>query len=295
MARLASIALLVGAHKTASTHLQNTLLSAKTRLAAEGVGVIGPHDVRRHLRLAMQPDRRSAAEVTALARAALDRLCPGARHVVVMEENTLGATSRNLLLGEKGLIYPFAARRLREAIACFGGAEVRVGLAIRNPADFLPSCWSESLLQTAWQPFADFAAGTPPNMPRWLWLANRMLKVTPGLTIWKYEDYPAVLPQIIDWATGLRGFGATVAPYETTTRIGLSQLAADRVHAKMLLDPSREHRVLMRRSRYAAPVSERYPRFDPWTAAERARFEAIYADDLLELATSSAIRWLMPA
>ncbi|WP_223637623.1 hypothetical protein [Rhodobacter sp. TJ_12] len=295
MARLPSIALLAGAHKTASTHLQATILAARERLAAEGVGVIGPQEVRAHLRPAILPDNRSPAEVMALARATLDHLCPGARHVVIMEENILGNTGRNMLLGKGGLIYPFATRRLRDALAAFAGAEVRVGMAIRNPARFLVSCWSEQLAFGPWQPFRSFVAGTPPDMPRWRWLANRMQKATDTVTIWTYEDYPAVLPQIIDWATGLRGFGATVTPYEMQLRPGLSQRAADFLHAKMLADPNRDHKLVLRRARKAAPVEGGYPKFQPWSAEEQARFDDIYADDLLDLATAERINWLTPA
>ncbi|MFD2174387.1 hypothetical protein [Rhodobacter lacus] len=295
MAHLPSIALLVGAHKTASTHLQTTLLSVRERLAEEGVGVVGPREVREFLRPAMQPENRSLPEVVALARAALSQLCPGARHVVVMEENTLGVTTRNLLLGDGGLIYPFATRRLREALACFNGAEVRVGLAIRDPARFLPSCWSEHLLIAPWQPFRSYVAGIPPDLPRWLWLTNRMLQATDDLTIWTYEDYPAVLPQIIDWATGLKGFGATVTPYELEPRPGLSQRAAEIVHARMAEDPGRDHKMVLRRARRAAPIGPDNPRFAPWTPDELALFADSYAEDLLELATASPVRWLTPA
>ncbi|SOB94041.1 hypothetical protein [Rhodobacter maris] len=295
MAHLASITLLVGAHKTASTHLQTTLLSVRERLAPEGVGVVGPREVRDFLRPAIQPETRSPIETVALAHAALSQLCPGARHVVVMEENTLGVTARNLLLGEGGLIYPFATRRLREALACFGGAEVRVGLAIRNPATFLASCWSEHLLNAPWQPFRDYVAGIPPDLPRWLWLTNRMLQATDDLTIWTYEDYPAVLPQIIDWATGLKGFGATVTPYELAPRPGLSQRAAEILHTRMTEDPERDHKVALRRARRVAPLGPNTPRFDPWSIEEHALFAESYAEDLLSLATASPVRWLTPA
>ncbi|WP_143128591.1 hypothetical protein [Rhodobacter sp. JA431] len=294
MARMISVTLMVGAHKTASTHLQTTLLSVRERLAAEGVGVIGPKEVREFLRPAMQPGQLSPVEAQVLARAAIGQLCPGARHVVVMEENVLGVTTRNFLLGQGGLIYPFATRRLRDALACFGGAEVRVGLAIRNPANFLVSCWSEQLLLAPWTPFRDFVAGIPPDMPRWLWLTNRMLQATDDLTIWTYEDYPAVMPQIIDWATGLKGFGATVTPYDLRMRPGLSHRAANFLHNRMENDPERDHKIVMRRARRIAPLDGNNPRYDPWSAEERAKFDAVYADDLLELATASPVHWLTP-
>lgn len=295
MAHPASITLLVGAHRTAAPQLQTTLLAARQRLAAEGVGVIDAQDVRDFLRPAMQPVACTPSEAVALAGAALTRLCPGARHVVVMEENTLGLPTRDLLLAQGGLIYPFATRRLRDALACFAGAQVRVGLAIRNPATFLTSCWSEQLLIGPWIPFRDFVAGIPPDLPRWLWLTNRVQQATDDLTIWTYEDYPAVLPQIIDWATGLPGFGATVTPYEMPPRPGLSQRAAEILHARMEKDPARDHKVVMRRARRGFPIGPDQPRFDPWSVEEHALFADSYAEDLLQLATASPVRWLTPA
>lgn len=295
MAPLASITLLAGAHKTASTHLQSTLLAQRARLADEGVGLIGPREVRAHLRAAMQPTGLAAAETRALAQAAFAQLCPGARHIVVMEENTLGATFRPFLLGPKGLLYPFAGKRLGEAWSAFAGRELRLGLAIRNPATFLPSCWSEQLLHGEWQSFRDYVQGVPPGVPRWSSLVNRVLAVQPELSFWTYEDYPAVLPQIIDWATGLAGFGAACPPHAERPRPGLSAKAAEILHRKMAAEPSRDHKRMARRARWAAPLGPGIAPFRPWTEAERSRLDAAYAEDLRALATLAGVRRLAPA
>lgn len=295
MAPLASITLLAGAHKTASTHLQSTLMAQRARLAAEGVGLIGPREVRVHLRAAMQPVDLAPAEAHALACAAFAQLCPGARHIVVMEENTLGATFRPLLLGPKGLLYPFAGRRLSDAWAAFAGPELRLGLAIRAPATFLPSCWSEQLLHGEWQSFRDYVQGVPPGVPRWSSLINRVRAVQPELTFWAYEDYPAVLPQIIDWATGLAGFGATCPPLAERPRPGLSAEAAEILHRKMAAEPGRDHKRMARRARWAAPLEPGIAPFRPWTEAERSRLDAAYTEDLRALTTLAGVRRLTPA
>lgn len=295
MARLATVTLLLGAHEAGTAHLQNTLLAARERLAAEGVGVIGPRDVRKYLSVALQPQGRSPTEAVALARAAMRYLCPEARHIVVMEENLLGTTQRPQLMGEKGLLYPFAMRRLAEALDAFGGAGLRLGLAIRNPATFLPACWLAQLAQGPWQSFRDYAQGMPPAAPRWAALTNRMLQVTPALTFWRFEDYPAALAPILDWATGLHGFGASLLPTVAPQRPGLSQRAANHLHARLAVEPARDHRLLLRRLRWSAPLKPGGPAFEPWTEAERARFDAIYADDLLALATTTQLHQITAA
>ncbi len=294
MAHLTSVALLVGAHRTGTAHLQATLLALRDRLAPEGVGVIGPQEVRSHLRPVMRSADDTPAETVALTREALAHLCPGARHVVVIAENALGTSHRNQVLGQGGLIYPFATRRLREMVSAFGDIPVRVGLGIRNPATFLPACWVEQLSQGQWLPFAAYAAGVPANLPRWAWLINRMRQASEDVTIWTYEDYPAVLPQIVDWATGLHGLGANL-PADTPPEPDLSQRAAEVLHARMNANPERNHRVTLRRLALIAPVGATHPPFVPWTAAELARLGDTYAEDLLQLATTPHLGWLTSA
>lgn len=294
MARLASITLIVGPHQTGAPLLQEAFLSAREPLRTEGVGVIAGAEVRDHLRLALHPEGRSATEVKALTRAALDRLCPGARHVVVIEENALGTLARPQFLGESGILYPFAAKRLRDALAAFGGAEVRVGLAIRHPASFLPACWAEQLRQAPWQSFADFAAALPPAGVRWLWLVNRMLPVCSTLTLWSAEDLAALRPHLIDWATGLRGFGATLALPDLPPAAPLSHRAITQLHARMAENPGADYRLLLRRARTAARQQPDQPAFDPWSAEDRAAFDRFHAEDLRDLAALPAVTRLSP-
>ena len=289
MARLASITLIVGPHQTGTPILQQAFLSARELLRAEGVGVIAGDDLRDHLRICLHPEGRSATEVQALTRAALDRLCPGARHVVVIDENTLGTLARPQFLGESGLLYPFAARRLRDALAAFGSAELRVGLAIRHPATFLPACWAEQLRQAPWQSFDDFAAALPPAGVRWLWLVNRMLPVCSSLTLWTAEDLPALRPQLIDWATGLRGFGAGLTLPDPPSAAPLAQRAIRQLHARMAADPACDYRLLLRRARAAARQHPDQPPFDPWSAEDRAALDRFHDEDLRDLAALPAL------
>lgn len=294
MARLASITLIVGPHQTGATALQDSFVSARDPLRAEGVGLITGAEVRDHLRLALQPEGRSTTEVKALTRAALDRLCPGARHVVVIEENTLGTLARPQFLGESGILYLFAAKRLRDALAAFGGAEVRVGLAIRHPASFLPACWAEQLRQAPWQSFQEFAAALPPAGLRWLWLVNRMLPVCSTLTLWSAEDLPALRPQLIDWATGLRGFGATLGLPDLPPAAPLSHRAITQLEARMAEDPGCDYRLFLRRARAAALQNPDQRAFDPWSAEDRAALDRLHAEELRDLVALPAVTRLEP-
>ena len=294
MARLASITLITGPPQTGAPVLQRAFVAARETLRAEGVGLMTGAEAGDTLRAALQPGGRPAPEVTALTRAALDRLCPGARHVVVIAENTLGTLAPPQFLGETGLLFPFAARRLRDVLAAFGGAEVRVGLAIRHPASFLPACWAEQLRQAPWQSFQDFAAALPPAGVRWLWLVNRMLPVCTRLTLWAAEDLGALRPRLIDWATGLRGFGASLPLPEIPLEPALSARAIRQLQARMAADPGCDYRLLLRRARAAARLHPGQPPFDPWSAAARAALDRGHAGDLRDLAALPGVTRLAP-
>ncbi len=280
---------MVGAHKTASTHLQQTLLAARETLAARGVALIGPRAARVHLKPRWQaetPDPAAAAAV-------LHHLCPGAGHVVILEENILGTTARGFLYGPRGALYPWGVRRLAAVLALFPGTSPRVGLAIREQGSHLASCWAEQILHGPWQPFRLYAAGLGPGRPQWSSLARRLAGPAGELTVWRYEDHRRLLPRVIDWATGLPGLGATLPPAEGLLRAGPSEAAVRFLERRMAEDPARDHRLTYRRVRMRWPRPD-HPPFQPWTPAEAAGYAADYAEDLRRLAADPAITLLTP-
>ena len=127
----------LGAHRCASTSFQAYLRANAARLAVQGIGVWGPLRTRKGLFTGIIPaDRgqtetrqfRQAAGRIALARERAARA--GLRHLVVSDENILGAPRRNLRSTQ---LYAEAGMRLSRHVMAFGGDVARVVLSIRSP------------------------------------------------------------------------------------------------------------------------------------------------------------------
>ena len=282
---------LVGAHKTASSHLQQSLLDAAPALTARGVAILPPKLIRADLTPVSALVRDGISpEIGQGAGAAFLSLHGGtAPTVVLMDENILGSTDRKMLM-RKTRLYPWAHHRLGRIITLFPGHEIEIGLAIRSPATFLPSCWSESLHHGPFEPFRRFTKGVDPLALRWSALAQRLHQAAPHARIiaWRYEDYPQVFPQVTTRLLGPDA-GAQVTPVDRIMRPGLSAEAAHWLGQQEAPD---KDTVLAARKRF--PKTETTPGLDPWTAADHAAMAASYADDTAALATCPHVELVTP-
>lgn len=275
----ARITFLIGAHKTASTHLQFSLRDAGKALAAHDIALLMPGDVRRALmplcyRMAEgeAPDALRAEAVSALAH--IFPQMPS--HLIVSDENILGGTDRKMLLGPQGL-YPWSPGRLSRMLALFGcAADRRIAMAIRGQAGFLASAYCEQLHHMPFMPFADFIAGHEPRALSWAQMIGRLLDAAPGLPflLWRFEDYPGSFARITSALIGPKA-AACVRPLAEAQRVGPSARAI----SEMAKAAARG------KQRAMEGVKKRYPRgpdspgFDPWSAGERTGLAQLYGKD----------------
>lgn len=145
-ARPMDITLHIGAHRTATTSFQRYLRENAETLARHGVGFWGPHRTRGGLFAGLlHEDRGSAISPErqydlACQRVAmnLDRVrATGLRHLIVSDENMLGAPRRNL---RKRRLYPDAGDRLSRYLGAFGGRVTRIALSVRDQEAYWRSC-----------------------------------------------------------------------------------------------------------------------------------------------------------
>lgn len=281
----------MGAHKTASSHLQQSLLDAQTQLAAQDVALVPPKTVRADLtpvsalvRDGISPDIGHGAGAAFLSLHAGD-----AATVVLMDENILGSTDRKMLM-RKTRLYPWAHHRLGRIIALFPDHDIEIGLAVRSPATFLTSCWSESLHHGAYTPFRQFIKGVDPLALSWDALAHRLHEASPQarMLVWRYEDYQALFPRLVTRLLGDRA-SAHITPVERVMRPGLSQEAAQWLDRAENPDKSA---VLAARKRF--PKAEGAPGLDPWAPADHAAMSRAYTKDIARLSAKPHVELLAP-
>ncbi len=285
------VIVLVGAHKTASTHLQRSLQDAEALLRQRGIGLLVPKFVRREI-LPLTYRLRDG-EVPAALRAQAEAAIRGAvgtpERLVVMDENIIGGSGAAMLMkGER--LYPWAAGRLARLLALMPEGRRQVGMAIRGQAGFLVSMHAESLHHGAYCGFRDYLGGGRPEALSWAEMVGRLRDaIAPvPVTLWRYEDYPAVFGRVTAAFLGAAAQSVTARP--EPERVGLSAAAITALGAEVAA--GRGGPETLARLKRAYPKSEARPGPAPWSDEERAALEARYAADLTELASMEGVTLL---
>jgi hypothetical protein len=196
----------IGAHKTATTHLQETLAAQSIWLGECGIDYI-PRVTSHRGRLADRldsnnwrglfhtaPDRRQWNEILAKARR-------GGETVVLSDENIVGKP-RHLL---RRRFYSRAESRLKALSTLVRSENLHLFLSIRSFDTLLPSAYVQAIrhkripggidaLRRRWRR----------HPPSWIDLIERIRRAIPdaSLQVWTFEDYPSHVREILSALSG---------------------------------------------------------------------------------------------
>lgn len=266
-------------------------MEAEAPLREHGIALVAPKTMRRDLTplWRLLRDGTSPEIIKAAARAFVDLHGGDAPHIVMMDENILGSTDRKMLI-RKGKLYPWAHHRVGWVMSLLESHDVEIAIAVRNLADFLPSCWSESLHHGAYTDFRDFLGDVTVENLRWSELIARIHEIAPDarLRLWSYESYGALREELFAALLG-EAAAAEVRPVDRVMRPGISAEAA----AWLARRPSPD-KAALREARKRFPKEAGAKGFDPWSAAERDTLTAAYRDDLAEIGQQLYVHMLRP-
>lgn len=286
----------LGAHKTASTHLQIALQRAQAQLQALGLGVFTP----RHLRapeLGLQDYVTRAADDPAridhAARLRAAFAATATRRLVVTEENILG-NAHDPELMRHARFYPRAEAVVPRVMELLPDGACTLALAIRDPASFLVSAYSQRLMSGAPDAFDAFLSGLDPRVLSWADLVERLRRAAPRarIIVWRFEDYPAVAPAVLAAILGREG-AAQVRLDSAVAHPGLSALA----HAALMSEADAlrargraEARNRAMELREALPKGPAAPAFDPFAPELKAESAQAYRADIRRLTAIDGVR-----
>ncbi|MCT8159306.1 hypothetical protein [Pseudoruegeria sp. SHC-113] len=282
----------IGAHKTATTHFQKLLDRNAERLAAASVRYVGPSTIRptglslRQI-LGLETGSRPGAALPVL-----EDLAQGARTVILSEENLLGP----MFQGDTAQLfplYPKADLRVERIVRGLSGCNLRLMLSVREPSSYLVSAYSQAMLRARYGRFVDFVGGAQPEQIQWSNLVRRLslIKGAQELILWRYEEYGALLPQILGEAIP-EGVVAALDHPEGLAHQGLSRTAVAVTQAWAEDEP--KDKGLAKRAREAFPVSKAHPGFDPWPDTIKEASRAAYEADIATAAALPGVRLLQP-
>jgi hypothetical protein len=292
-----SILLHLGAHKTASTHLQQSLRSQQLKLRRARVSYLGPDQLRRDAlpisKLAEYGLEAKSKDLT-LMRDALARHRSWAGRIILSEENILGV-AHNLAIIRKARFYPGGPQRLRNLLDALDLHEVTVFLAVRNPASFIVSAYSQRLYAGFCESFEQYLGALDPAVLQWTTLVHALCK-NPRVgrcIVWQFEDYPAIVPSVF----------AELLPPELADSIsvkpgvrhaGLSARAQAHVMAATPPTSREEGIALVKAARNAFPKTAIEPGFAPVSPDVVAACGLSYAADIARLAALPKVTLLQP-
>ncbi|PIE10704.1 MAG: hypothetical protein CSA72_06395 [Rhodobacterales bacterium] len=289
--RTVSVALHVGAHKTATTHLQKTLIQNRPLLAEAGLRVLTPDNLRKPGRSIN--DRfgiNGAPEIEASGIRRLRSMLPDDRERLVLSEENFIGTIRSPEDRLTLPLYPKAAQRIAALVDKLAPAPVDVFLAVREPSSFLTSCYGQFLLGGHMVSPAAFFLDHGPGDVDWVDLVRR-IRAVPGLRmlgVWPYESYPRnglhLFRAMLRWR-----MGRLVTPPAERSHRGLSE---DAVRAALEWHDTGQEGDLAHKARTAFPTGPDHARFDPFPEDMRVASGHRYHNQLREIRDMEGVTYL---
>ena len=288
----------IGAHKTASTHLQIGLRWAADALSARGVAVFTPPTLRApdlglQDYVALPPGDKRARDHGARLSAAFAR---PAERLLISEENILGnAHARDMIEGRR--FYPRAETVVPRVLELLPPGPKVVALAMRDPASFLTSAYSQRLMSGAPDRFDHFLQGLSPLSLSWFDFVTRLRAAVPDarFVLWRFEDYPAIARPVLstllgpDAAAEVR-LGHAIAHPGLSAKAQLAVMAEAPALREMGQKAARERIAALRE---AAPKGPDAPGFDPFLPSLKARSARAYQEDVARIAQMPGVTLLL--
>lgn len=296
MARQIAVALHLGAHKTASTHLQKSLVRNEKLLADNDVRFFGPRYLRDPdhnfqdlfgLRAIGEPTggRSGSEQITYLAN--------GARRVVLSEENALGPVFTPAM---PGVLYPQAGHRLSKFVASVAPFPVTLFLAVREPSKWIASLYSQRVVGGDLQTFDAFMGDTKLEQLKWSHLVNRFRKI-PGLGmihLWQKEDYPEVSVPVFRRMLGWR-VGPLVERIDGRVNEGLSSAALSQIIEWGATGRTGDVKTWVKEARKQFKLSSPSQTFNPWSEDVHKDSQIRYKADIDKMSTWKNVEIVEPS
>lgn len=284
------ISLHVGAHKTATTHLQNILQKNQKRLSKQSIRYLGPPEIRednKEIFSTLGRDLDAGAQ-----NRHLEQVIGGNHRLAISEENIVGRATLTCGKLEPGPFYGQSLENLALVRSLLGDYPIHICLGVREPTSYTTSLYSQILLSQRFWVWEDFLNDTQPHRRAWSDMILPIIESHPwaSVTLWRYEDYHKVFDQIMGVFLG------PAAPklkmnLKARQHSGLSQAAVDactKWHAEGYRGP------LGHLAREDFPVGGDNPRFKPWDQSVIVDSQSRYDADIEMLAAHPKITVLKP-
>ena len=272
-----SIKLYLGAHKTATTHLQGILIANREKLSENGIKLSAPQNIRKgwlpdYFRFCNKNDRDALKSIRSFA--------PEKDKWILTEENIAGVS--NDFAAMPGM-YPNVGKRLRCIREAFPGADIELFFSIRSYGAFYRSTYSEVVRNRGYVPFSEFYDEDRFAENSWVDMVRMFAEVLPQdkITLWCFEDFRGLVPELLQRMTGIEDTESLISAYRAeTTRPSLSQKTMDILQDLYPVLNREESKKLVERINRAYPVSDGYAPLQVFDKEQTKRFYEQYRQDV---------------
>lgn len=269
-----TVVLHLGAHKTASTHLQRSIGAAgpHTDLAFVGPPMLrGPGEsLPERFGFPLDPENGSASALS--VRDVLRGLAQGRPRLVLSDENFAGKLKTGWGRIPTPLYFTAAQRiaALAERITHAGGPAIDLCLGLRDPAGYLNSAYSQILHGKSIVDPESFRAKNPLTVVDWATYLSGLRAVphVRSITVWRQEDYAPLFDQICVAMLGR----SDVKPLQDRLQQRLSVQAVEAVLLAKALNAGN----IVADAAEEFPVSDLYPAYDLFNAKDQMTSDALY-------------------
>lgn len=275
------IHLYLGAHKTATTHLQGILLANRARLLSHNIALSAPQNVRKEwlpnfFNYCNNPKREQQGELAA----SLTSIAPLTGLWILTEENIVGVSNDFAI---KPGMYPTAADRIKCLTELFADANISLYFSLRSYESFYRSAYSEVVRNRGYIPFERFYSEARFKNNSWVTMIQAIQEVLPQekITLWKFEDFRELVPRLVSLMTGIDEATPLIEAYKPeTTRPSLSQKTIEILASLHPVLKRKESLTLVERINRAYPLEAGHPPYQPFSIEQQTIFRTQYHADI---------------
>ena len=267
----------IGAHKTATTHLQNILAANKAYLLEHGIFYLPRIVIRQTGLVKIVNENYSTAGKNKSQTLSWGQLIrppyEDVKCCILSEENIIGGCV-DLLES----LYPTVERRLLPWSDLANNGNTKLYIAIRDYASILTSAYSQALRDgSKVLPFSVYLETWLRNKPSWYALINkvRSLFAETEITVWTFERYIVDYAQVASCVSGVEIPKTDIAIPDKT-----KSLSADAIRRIEGISPSADWKTRMQMIREIDESDKSSERFDPLSVGERSELQGRYLIDV---------------
>lgn len=272
-----TILLHLGAHKTGTTYIQQTLAKNIPALRSQDVGFARLKRARSTVTKAVN---RRAPRLAANARELLDETAPKCSHLILSDENLAGGLYQ---LFNGGRLYSNMEERLQYLrTEILREKTVRVFFCIRRFDEFIPSAHAEVIKHRPFFSLNDIAISDFDRVS-WVPVLQSIANVfgAANVTAWDFSQFKTSPSAVCSLISGVDESVLTCE--KGVVRKGFSQKTMDALEALRPLVGDEDLKLLMGQLSNAFPSGGGEPSYQPLSADLRQRLADRYAQDLADL------------